>query len=94
MRKLKSCIDRGALIDAYNALIAPHFTYCCGVWDTIGIGLSDQRVSIYLLFALTACKNYIIYIDPERGVFGEIFPEVMIYRKSLLIPKNSFNFFV
>ncbi len=42
IRKLKSCIDRGVLIGAYNALIAPHFDYCCEVWDTIGIGLSDR----------------------------------------------------
>ena len=30
------------LVGAYNALIAPHFDYCCEVWDTIGIGLSDR----------------------------------------------------
>ncbi len=42
IRKLKSCIDRGALIGVYNALIAPHFDYCCEVWDTTGIGLSDR----------------------------------------------------
>ena len=30
------------LVGACNALIAPHFDYCCEVWDTIGIGLSDR----------------------------------------------------
>lgn len=31
-----------ALIGANNALIAPHFDYCCDVWDTIDTGLSDR----------------------------------------------------
>ena len=35
IRTFKSCVNRGALIGAYNALIAPHFDYCCEVWYTI-----------------------------------------------------------
>ena len=43
-RKLKSCVDRNTLICAYNALILPHFDYCCEVWDTVGVSvtLSDR----------------------------------------------------
>ena len=42
IRKLKSCVDRNTLICAYNALIPPHFDYCCEVWDTIGVTLSNR----------------------------------------------------
>ena len=38
----KSCVDRNTLNCAYNALIQPHFDYCCEVWDTIGVSLSDR----------------------------------------------------
>jgi hypothetical protein len=26
----------------YNALIQPHFDYCCEVWDELGKGLSER----------------------------------------------------
>jgi hypothetical protein len=42
IRKRKSSVDHNTLICAYNALILPHLDYCCEVWDTIGITLSDR----------------------------------------------------
>jgi hypothetical protein len=42
IRKLKSSVDHNTLICAYNSLILPHLDYCCEVWDTIGITLSDR----------------------------------------------------
>ena len=36
IRKLKEFVDRNTLVLVYNALIQPHFDYCCEVWDTIG----------------------------------------------------------
>ena len=43
----------------YNALIAPHFDYCCEVWDSIGIGLSDrlQKLQNRAATVLTGRKN-------------------------------------
>ncbi len=46
IRKLKSCINRGALIGAYNALIAPHSII------VVKFG------TLLALDFLTACKNY------------------------------------
>ena len=42
IKKLKPCVDHNTLICAYNALVLPHLDYCCEVWDTIGITLSDR----------------------------------------------------
>ena len=42
VRKLKSYVDHNTLICAYNALVLPHFDYCCEVWDTINLTLSDR----------------------------------------------------
>ena len=42
VRKLKSYVDHNTLICAYNALGLPHFDYCCEVWDTINLTLSDR----------------------------------------------------
>ena len=49
IRKLKSCVDRNTLICAYNALILPHFDYCCKVRDTIGVNLSVRLVRLQKL---------------------------------------------
>ena len=52
-------MNRGTLIGAYNALIAPHFDYCCDVCDTIGIGLSDrlQKLQNRAARVITGRKN-------------------------------------
>ena len=59
IRKLKSCVDRNTLICAYNALILPHFDYCCEVWDTIGVTLSDrlQKLQNRAARVITGRKN-------------------------------------
>ena len=33
IKKLKEFLDRDTLVLVYNALIQPHFDYCCEVWD-------------------------------------------------------------
>ena len=30
------------MVLVYNALIQPHFDYCCEVWDALGKGLSER----------------------------------------------------
>ena len=33
LKKLKEFVERDTLVLVYNALIQPHFCYCCEVWD-------------------------------------------------------------
>ena len=42
IRKLREFVDRNTLVLVYNALIQPHFDYCCEVWDAIGKCLSER----------------------------------------------------
>ena len=35
-------MDQNTLTCAYNELILSHFEYCCEVWYTIGVNLSDH----------------------------------------------------
>ena len=39
LKKLKEFVNRDTLVLVYNALIQPHFDYCCEVWDELGKGL-------------------------------------------------------
>ena len=59
IRKLKSCVDQNTLICAYNALILPHFDYCCEVWETIGVTFSDrlQKLQNRAARVITGRKN-------------------------------------
>ena len=52
-------MDRNTLICAYNALILPHFDYCCEVWDAIGVNLSDcvQKLQNTAARVITGRKN-------------------------------------
>ena len=42
LKKLKEFVNRDTLVLVYNALIQPHFDYCCEVWDELGKGLSER----------------------------------------------------
>ena len=42
MWRIRDFVDRENLSTIYNALIRPHFDYCCEVWDTLGVGLSNR----------------------------------------------------
>ena len=44
---------------AYNALVLPHFDYCCEVWDSIGISLSYrlQKLQNRAARVITGRKN-------------------------------------
>ena len=47
IRRLKSCIDTTVLLSTYNALVQPHFDYCCEVWDSIGITLKRHSGKLH-----------------------------------------------
>ena len=42
IKKLKEFVDRDTLVLVYNALIQPHFDYCCEVWDELDKGLIER----------------------------------------------------
>jgi predicted dithiol-disulfide oxidoreductase (DUF899 family) len=42
LKKLKEFVDRDTLVLVYNALIQPHFDYCCEVWDELRKGLGER----------------------------------------------------
>ena len=42
IKRLKPSVDLETLKSVYNALVLPNFDYCCEVWDSIGITLSDR----------------------------------------------------
>ena len=42
IKKAKEFVDRNILVLIYNALVQPHFDYCCEVWDVLGKTLSDR----------------------------------------------------
>ena len=42
LKKLKEFVDRDTLVLVYNALIQPHFDYCCEVLDELGKGLGER----------------------------------------------------
>ena len=42
IRKIRDLVNRDTLISVYNSLINPHFDFCSGVWDSIGVGLPNR----------------------------------------------------
>ena len=47
IKRLKPSVDLETLKSVYNALVLPNFDYCCEVWDSIGITLSDRLYTNY-----------------------------------------------
>ena len=42
LKHIRSCISTNTAIQVYQALIQPHFDYCCSVWDGLGETLSSK----------------------------------------------------
>ena len=42
LRRVKPFVSKETLISIYNAIIRPHFDYCCEVWDVFGKTQSDR----------------------------------------------------
>ena len=42
LKRIRSCISVNTAIQVYQALIQPHFDYCCSVWDGLGETLSSK----------------------------------------------------
>ena len=59
IRRLKSCVDSTTLLSVYNALVQPHFDYCCEVWDSNNVTSSSCLEQLYNRTAriITDCPN-------------------------------------
>ena len=66
-------MDRNTLVLIYNALVQPHFDYCCEVWDVLGktllahnslgwINLEERRAQIKAKLMYKSINN----LAPER----------------------------
>ena len=42
LKRLRDFASRDVLFSLYNALIMPHFDYCCEVWDSLGSTLAER----------------------------------------------------
>lgn len=42
LKRLRDFASRDVLVSVYNALIMPHFDYCCEVWDSLGSVLAER----------------------------------------------------
>ena len=45
------------LVSVYNALIMPHFDYCCEVWDSLGSVLAERLQKLHSRCARKSMRN-------------------------------------
>ena len=62
IRKLRNFANRDTLVSVYNALIQPHFDYCCEVWDSLGSGLAQRLQKLQ-----NRCARIIMHCKNEAG---------------------------
>ena len=47
LKRLRDLASRDVLVSVYNALIMPHFDYCCEVWDSLGSVLAERLQKLH-----------------------------------------------
>ena len=47
VKRLRDFASRNVLVSVYNALIMPHFHYCCEVWDSLGSVLAERLQKLH-----------------------------------------------
>ena len=62
IRKLRNFANRDTLVSVYNAIIQPHFDYCCEVWDSLGSGLAQRLQKLQ-----NRCARIIMHCKNEAG---------------------------
>ena len=57
--RIKDYTDRNPVKSIYYTLVQVHFDYCCEVWDSITVGLSDrfQKLHNRCAWIVINCKN-------------------------------------
>ena len=62
IKRLRDYVSRDTLVLVYNALVQPYFDYCCEVWDSLGIGLSQRLRKLQ-----NRCARVIMHYKNESG---------------------------
>ena len=62
IKRLRDYVNRDTLVSVYNALVQPHFDYCCEVWDSLGAGLSLRLQKLQ-----NRCARVIMRYKNESG---------------------------
>lgn len=67
LKRLRDFASRDVLVSVYNALIMPHFDYCCEVWDSLGSVLAErlQKLHIDMLTMNMLTMNFMVFITRE-----------------------------
>ena len=64
LKRLRDFASRDVLVSVYNALIMPHFNYCCEVWDSLGSVLAERLQKLH-----NRCARVIMRYKNEAGQF-------------------------
>ncbi|XP_044173114.1 uncharacterized protein LOC122957200 [Acropora millepora] len=62
LKRLRDFASRDVLVSVYNALIMPHFDYCCEVWDSLGSVLAERLQKFH-----NRCARVIMRYKNETG---------------------------
>ena len=62
VKRLRDFASRDVLVSVYNALIMPHFDYCCEVWDSLGSVLAERLQKLH-----NRCARVIMRYKNEAG---------------------------
>ena len=62
LKRLRDFAIRDVLVSVYNALIMPHFDYCCEVWDSLGSVLAERLQKLH-----NRCARVIMRYKNEAG---------------------------
>ena len=62
LKRLRDFASRDVLVSVHNALIIPHFDYCCEVWDSLGSVLAERLQKYH-----SRCARVIMRYQNEAG---------------------------
>ena len=62
LKRLRDFASRDVPVSVYNALIMPHFDYCCEVWDLLGSVLAERLQKLR-----SRCARVIMGYKNEAG---------------------------
>ena len=62
LKRHRDLASRDVLVSVYNALIMPHFDYCCEVWDLLGSVLAERLQKLH-----SRCARVIMRHKNEAG---------------------------
>ena len=61
---MRPFINRETAVKAYRGLVQPYFTYCCPVWDGVGLELSEKLQKLQNRAARVTRSSYEVSSAP------------------------------